>query len=650
MATTVSELIAKLGLDNADYLKKMDDSISKMQDFGKRMTDVGKSLSLGLTAPLTAMAALSVKAFDVQAKAEARLTAAMRANGEVVEGNLQRYQELASRLQAITNVGDETTLGLIATAQTMGLTGDAAFVAAKNAVGLSQALGIGMDAALKMSAQAMQGNFDMLARYVPALRNTESQTEKAAIAQQFFASTLDQAQAMATTGLGPMQGLQGAIGDLMEIFGEIITEAINPFIQTMQAFVQRLQQVDKSTLKWVVGIGALAAALGPILVTIGFFVGTILPKLILGIKAVTAVFSVLSIKILAIIAVVAALASGVLYLWYNWDAVMENMKAITQRVINFILEGFGKLYDFIAKGARAVGLDSFADQMANVGAKVRDLKKEVPAVNTAFKSFGDTMKEVWDDVKNLIPTIERTTDSFPDLEDGITQAAQGSGQAIQRLSATAIEGARGLSVLGAGLTMTAEKMQLAKVEIGTLTAGAGDMTENFQFMQNVLGGVHNMMEGLFSTMLNGGNAFQFIFQMIKQLVAQLAAAAAMALILKLALPGSQIAGMAGSTGGMDIKEIISAVLQGKGMTKIGMAKPKPFATGGITTGPTLALIGDNPSGREAVIPFERMGEFMRMAGAGQGSQNITVSGVIRSGDIWLSNQQAQSNLVRRLGV
>jgi hypothetical protein len=639
MATTVSELIAKLGLDNADFLKKMDDSISKMQDFGKKMTDVGKSLSLGLTAPLTAMAAVSVKAFDVQAKAEARLTAAMRANGEVAEGNLQRYQELASRLQAITNVGDETTLGLIASAQTMGLTGDAAFVAAKNAVGLSKALGIGMDAALKMSAQAMQGNYDLLARQVPALRNATTEAEKAAIAQQFFASTMEQATAMATTGLGPLEGLQGAIGDLMEKFGEIIAEAINPFIQRLQAFVERLQQVDKSTLKWIIGIGALAAALGPILVTIGFFVGTILPKLILGIKAVTAVFSVLSIKILAIIAVVAALAAGVLYLWYNWDAVMENMRAITQRVINFILEGFGKLYDFIAKGARAVGLDSLADQMANVGAKVRDLKKEVPAVNTAFKSFGDTMKEVWSDVQNLIPTLEKKSDTFEDLEVTVTQAAQGSGQAIQRLTATAIEGARGLGVLGAGLTMTAEKMKLSKVAIVEYLQPFTPLLQNVGFLNQALAGTQNFMEGLFGTMLNGGNAFEFIFRMIKQLVAQLAAAAAMAFLLKMALPFGNFTSFVSQAGGTGFADFFKM-----------FANIPRFATGGITTGPTLAMVGDNPSGREAIIPFERMGEFMRMAGAGQGSQNITVSGVIRSGDIWLSNQQAQSNLVRRLGV
>lgn len=65
-----------------------------------------------------------------------------------------------------------------------------------------------------------------------------------------------------------------------------------------------------------------------------------------------------------------------------------------------------------------------------------------------------------------------------------------------------------------------------------------------------------------------------------------------------------------------------------------------LATGGLTTGPMLAMIGDNQSGKEAVIPFERMGEFLQMAGVGaQSNQNIVVQGRISGRDILISNQR-----------
>ena len=63
-----------------------------------------------------------------------------------------------------------------------------------------------------------------------------------------------------------------------------------------------------------------------------------------------------------------------------------------------------------------------------------------------------------------------------------------------------------------------------------------------------------------------------------------------------------------------------------------------FAMGGLVMSPTLAMIGDNPSGREAVIPFERMGEFLgQVAG---GNQNMNVTGKIQGHDIVLSQERA----------
>jgi hypothetical protein len=76
------------------------------------------------------------------------------------------------------------------------------------------------------------------------------------------------------------------------------------------------------------------------------------------------------------------------------------------------------------------------------------------------------------------------------------------------------------------------------------------------------------------------------------------------------------------------------------------ANPPALAQGGITSGPTLALIGDNPSGKEAVIPFERMGEFLRMAGAGGMGANVVVTGRLRGRDIMLSNERTLSDRKR----
>ena len=50
--------------------------------------------------------------------------------------------------------------------------------------------------------------------------------------------------------------------------------------------------------------------------------------------------------------------------------------------------------------------------------------------------------------------------------------------------------------------------------------------------------------------------------------------------------------------------------------------------GGMTLGPQLALIGDNASGREAVIPFERMGQFLSMVNPAFGA-TMKIAGMLR---------------------
>ena len=69
-----------------------------------------------------------------------------------------------------------------------------------------------------------------------------------------------------------------------------------------------------------------------------------------------------------------------------------------------------------------------------------------------------------------------------------------------------------------------------------------------------------------------------------------------------------------------------------------------LATGGITTGPTLALIGDNPGGREAVIPLDRL---ERMMGGSQSVQ-VEVKGRLQGSDLLVSSERSK-RLTRRLG-
>lgn len=81
---------------------------------------------------------------------------------------------------------------------------------------------------------------------------------------------------------------------------------------------------------------------------------------------------------------------------------------------------------------------------------------------------------------------------------------------------------------------------------------------------------------------------------------------------------------------------LAAIGAGMAIKLVGQQMKAPrLAKGGMSLGPTYAMIGDNASGKEAVIPFERMGQFLKMAGHGQTKETIETMQRIRGKSIEL---------------
>ena len=78
---------------------------------------------------------------------------------------------------------------------------------------------------------------------------------------------------------------------------------------------------------------------------------------------------------------------------------------------------------------------------------------------------------------------------------------------------------------------------------------------------------------------------------------------------------------------------------------IGGVKVPALARGGLVTSEQLVTVGDNPSGKEAIIPFERMGEFLNMAGGG-GAMRVTGLFEVRGSDLVLVLDRAKQEQLR----
>jgi hypothetical protein len=209
-----------------------------------------------------------------------------------------------------------------------------------------------------------------------------------------------------------------------------------------------------------------------------------------------------------------------------------------------------------------------------------------------------------------------------------------------------------MNLTGSALENAVEQFGLNSLAVEELTAKYADLKTQFEELskaQELGAAINNAFTSSFeagaAAVNQAGATIKSVMKAIGRAALQSAADFAKAEIIKgvtsviaktLASAGPLgifIAGAAGAAAGAIFQAAINSI-----------STPR-LARGGITTGETLAVVGDNPSGKEAIIPFERMGEFLRMAG---GAQRLDVTGVfeVRGQDLVLVLDRANSQLNR----
>jgi hypothetical protein len=178
-----------------------------------------------LAAVKTVMAAVggikaANEAFDAQAESVRQLNSALQIRG--ASGASAQMQDMAKNLEKLTGVSDQTTLGLMNQAQSMGFATGAMDDAAKAALGLAAATGKDASASLGDMKAALEGNFEAFHGLNPQIMFMRTNQQKLAavmaIANQGLAA---QSQDMGTVA-GSGRRADSAMSTLMETFGAIL--------------------------------------------------------------------------------------------------------------------------------------------------------------------------------------------------------------------------------------------------------------------------------------------------------------------------------------------------------------------------------------------------------------------------------------------
>ena len=318
MSRRIADLLIKIGADSYEFQQKANQVEKGLGQLEKKLSSIGKSLSLKVTAPLTALGVVALQNADQQAKAETKVATALKSTGNQVGYNLDQLKAYASELQSKTIFGDETILNDVTTRLLAftNITGDNFKRTQQIVLDMSTALEMDLGSAATMLGKALDdpiGKMSALSR--AGINFTDEQktmvkqlveTGETAKAQTIILDALEQkfggqAEAAAKVGMGALKQLKNSWGDFLEQIGQTMTPFINRIAAFLQRIVTLLQGMSPTMRKVLVVIAGVAAALGPVMVGISGII-KLIPALSAGFTALLSPVGIITAAVLALAA------------------------------------------------------------------------------------------------------------------------------------------------------------------------------------------------------------------------------------------------------------------------------------------------------------------------------------------------------------
>lgn len=462
----------------------------------------------------------------------------------------------------------------------------------------------------------LAGSVDQINPMTEALKNSSGAAE-------------EMADIMDMTAAGASKALGSAVEGLAIEFGGLVSVALTPLIKKFTQLATFINELSPGMKKFIAVVAAVAAGIGPLIFILGSLtraIAAIRAATWLATAATTAwgvAVQIATSPITLIVLAVAALSAALIYLAYNFDSVKAIAVNSIRGLVNLVIPYINTLIARFNAIAGLLGVDKML---------VEPFEKMESVAVPAFKSLGQVVTEIKDDLGLLKEETEETTEelgTLPPVIEEITQSTSAATSGVKRMAEAFMELPRKATPALMELKPAMIAMKQQMVDFGALAVNAGMAIQN-QFAQSLENAFGVLEEGetrfgkFKESMISG------LRSLITQFVAAAIAAFALAVAVRLAFGG--VAGLGG------IGDIFST------MQSVGGFMPNipMLAEGGVVTAPTLAMIGEGGQS-EAVIPLDRLHEF------GGGGQNVVVTGRISGSDILLSNERASRNRTRQRG-
>lgn len=627
MAGKLASLIIKISANGAEAEKELKKLERKISDWSKNMKKIGADMSKYITAPITAMAGVSVAAANTQLQAEAKLLNALQGRSDVQ----QRLIKQAGELQSRSTLGDEAIIEQQAFLAALGLSEKQIGSTIEAAAQLSAALDIDLGSAVKNLAKTYGGMTGELGEGIPALKELTVEQLKAGEAVKYVNENYKGfAETAASTGTGPLTQLKNIIGDIAESFGVILLPTIQKIAAKLKEMATAFQQLSPEIKETIVTVAAIVAAIGPAII--------VFSKMLTAVKLVSLAMPALGAAMTAAAAgPIAAITAGVLALASAWLLAKDRASAYKaleegrkqgasdrqQEAYDRAMKQYGgaskaelekqiaewtemrdreAAYYISASGGRMTEQQTAAlvvyDGTLNALKEILETRKEEERV---IKSINDALKNTESIVVKTKQVLSTIDVGGADLSSLSAAPSINLGTFDQHLSesiakTTAIADFR---EYWESLRKEAEKARSIGEEIATV------ISTTFANMATALG------EGLGDLFTGGefdpGKTFlEVLGKSLQQLGAALITYATAMESFKKSLS------VIFNNPGLAIIAGLAAIATGKAFVNRANTPPK-LASGGLVYGPTLAVVGDNrgaASDPEVIAPLSKLRNYI----------------------------------------
>ena len=248
--TELEELVVRLTGEASGYLKMLTEAQTKTKEAGKEIEkEAGKiekfketiegfqskAVSLLKTIGIGASLEAAVEKFDKVELASKRMEATLEVNGRQVSKTTEDYTKFAKEMAKVSDVSKGTTLNMLQQAEMMGLTGDKAKQAVKNAMSMAAMKGVDDPSQfLRHMVLFSQGKDARLAAMLGIGAETEDDNGKHQEIQERLTKGMALVKIAGETSEARFARAKAAMGSVVTEVGEHVAQYVDKFAEIIE--------------------------------------------------------------------------------------------------------------------------------------------------------------------------------------------------------------------------------------------------------------------------------------------------------------------------------------------------------------------------------------------------------------------------------